>query len=651
MKDERVCGWFAGPSGENADRFSQILTEIYDDYVYWRRNCFPGDGAIIDSHAKRVSEPFWDDFSDRLNEMLGRLKEDFPFQSPRYAAHMISEQTLPSIAGMFAGMLYNPNNVSSEAAPVTVRMESEVCRWICRMLGYGDESWGHLTSGGTIANIEALWTARSALFLPLLVRNVGESLGIDISEREMTDRELLAVAPSQSLRSLHDCFSVATNKGIPTKTVLDALRKSEFNVVERGLAHVTNALNVDLVVLAPETCHYCVPKALDVLGIGRRAISYVEVDSQFRMRGDALQSKIEEAEKASKTILAVVGVAGTTEEGAIDPFHEIVSVREENQRSGRQSFWVHADAAYGGYLRTMVVPERIGLGDAQSEVRIDGEPKMLDVYRPYGTACDALESLGECDSIAIDPHKLGYVPYPAGAVCYRSNLVKPVLRQNAPYIADEAGPPSEERWSKSIGVYVMEGSKPGMVAASLWLSHGLIPLTSSAHGKLMQETVRNTGEFFTLVSDYPSLSHGARVRAVPLCEPGSNIVCYAFVPSSRKVGLLEANRANRRIYESFSSRTSGDAQELHSFFVSRTVIDPQRYTWESARHSVEALGGDKTEYEQHGAFFLRSVFMNPWYSLAKSRDKYFISDLVEALYAAATQAYDTSQGTSAPFLA
>ncbi len=636
MLNEISHGWFAGPSGENADRFAKVLTDIYDDYVYWRRNCFPEDGAIIDSLAKRASEPYWDDFSDRLTELLGRLKEDYPFQSPRYAAHMISEQTLPSIAGMFAGMLYNPNNVSSEAAPVTVQMEAEVCQWICRMLGYGDESWGHLSSGGTIANIEALWAARSVLFLPPLVRDVAEKLSLDVPERSATDRELLAMAPSQSLRSLHDCFSVASSSNIATRTVLDAMRTSEFNVVEQGVAYVTNKLEADLIVLAPETCHYCIPKALDLLGLGRHAISYVEVDRQFRMRGDALRAKVEEAERASKTILAVIGVAGTTEEGAIDPFHEIVSVRDENESAGHQSFWIHADAAFGGYLRTMVVPERIGLGDAMSEVQVDGRRMMIDAYRPYGSACDALESLGECDSIAIDPHKLGYVPYPAGAVCYRSNLVKPVLRQNAPYIADEAGPPSEERWSKSIGVYVLEGSKPGMVAASLWLGHTLIPLDNQGHGLLMQETVRNAGELYTLLVEYPVLARGIRVRAVPLCEPNSNIACFAFVPLDSKRTLAEINAANAAVLDSFSK---GKDAQSPDYFVSRTVLHADRYGWQTASAFFERIGCTEQEYVDSGAFLLRSVLMSPWYSRAKKRGKYYLSDFVAALYAEAAAAY------------
>ena len=155
--DNRVMsGWFAGPKAENGEWFSDTIRRIIQDYHAWRRNYFPEDGVVVDSSLRRVSEPFQDAFEDRLLELLARLKADFPFHSPRYAAHMVSEQSLPSIAGYIAAMLYNPNNVSSDAAPVTVRLELEASQMIARMLGYGPDCWTHLTSGGTLANLEAL---------------------------------------------------------------------------------------------------------------------------------------------------------------------------------------------------------------------------------------------------------------------------------------------------------------------------------------------------------------------------------------------------------------------------------------------------------------------------------------------------------------
>jgi glutamate/tyrosine decarboxylase-like PLP-dependent enzyme len=139
------------------------------DYHAWRRNYFPEDGVVMDAASRRDAEAFRDHFDDRLIELLARLKHDVPFHSPRYAGHMIAEQSLPGIAGYLAAMLYNPNNVSPDSAPVTIRLELEAAQMIARMLGHPSDGWAHLTSGGTVANIEALWLARSVKYLPLVV--------------------------------------------------------------------------------------------------------------------------------------------------------------------------------------------------------------------------------------------------------------------------------------------------------------------------------------------------------------------------------------------------------------------------------------------------------------------------------------------------
>ena len=134
-------------------------------------------------------------------ELLGTLKSDFPFFSPRYVAHMLAEQTIPSIAGYFAGMLYNPNNVSREAAPVTVHLEIEAAGMIAEMLGYDrDTCWAHLTSGGTIANAEALWIARSVRYLPLLLADLTERLGLEHSLRYLDQAELMRSVPMNRSR-------------------------------------------------------------------------------------------------------------------------------------------------------------------------------------------------------------------------------------------------------------------------------------------------------------------------------------------------------------------------------------------------------------------------------------------------------------------
>lgn len=636
----RLCGWFAGPKAENGEWFAQTIGRIVHDYHSWRRNYFPEDGVVVDSALRRENEQFQDAFEDRLLELLARLKNDFPFQSPRYAAHMVAEQTLPAVAGYFAGMLYNPNNVSADSAPVTVRLELEAGRLIARMLGYGEDSWAHLTGGGTIANVEALWTARSVRYLPFVIRDVRRALGLPVGAWDRDDRSLLAVGPGEALEGLASCFDdagVALGPGSAGR-VIRAYLDSPHNVVERGISTVCAAIGPAPAVLVPETHHYCFEKAMDILGLGRRAIVPVRVDGDFRMDVGDLDARLDECAGRGRHVVAVVAVVGSTEEGAVDPVDRILTLRAARERAGKGSFWLHADAAYGGYLRTMTVPTRLGLGEPRAAVKIGGAVREVALVLPEHSACDALERLGECDSITIDPHKLGYVPYPAGAICFRSNLVKPLLRQEAPYLEERAGDARAERSSDSIGLYILEGSKPGAAAAAVWLSHTLIPLDATGHGLLVQETIRNACELHALLESYAALAGPTPVRAVCLCPPGSNIVCYAFRPVGDGLSLREINEANSRLYHRFTM-DPGERVYEQSFFVSRTTLSASRYGVGSVSGFLSRLGVDAGEYAREGVFLLRSVLMNPWYARAKEKGRYFLSELVAELHAAAADEF------------
>jgi len=616
--------WFAGPKAENADWFADILAKVVWDYYFWRRNYFPQDGAVIGSSDRRQQEGFRDEFEDLLNELLGRLKGDCPFHSPRYAGHMLSEQTLPSIAGYFAAMLYNPNNVTSEVAPVTVELELEAANLISRMLGHESGSWAHLCSGGTMANFEALWVARSALYLPILVEDVRRQLGLP-SEPGMR----LGSSPREAIAAYAALFA-----GADAQDVYDAIGAARGNVAELGFHEVERDCNLRPVVLVPETHHYCFNKGLDLLGMGRSALVRVRVTDEFRMDIADLSRKLEEVKRDGRHVAAVVAVIGTTEEGAIDPLAEIVQLRNNREASGKSSFWLHADAAYGGYLRSMILPARIGLGEPKAEVIVDGECRTIDVHLPERNACDSLQALGECDSIAVDPHKLGYIPYPAGAISFRDARIKPLVRQVAPYISEGSATFEEEVKSHQIGVYSLEGSKPGAIAASVWLSHKSIPLDATGHGALMRETIRQACTLYSLLIAHQSQS----VKAVPLCHPGSNIVCYAFRPLGSTT-LCEINRLNRDIHERMSlGREMQHNVYAQTFFISRTTLSPEQYSGCTVARLLSDLGVTEDEYREDGVFLLRSVLMNPWYEVAKRRGDDVLSRLVEQLFLEAESA-------------
>jgi glutamate/tyrosine decarboxylase-like PLP-dependent enzyme len=83
-------------------------------------------------------------------------------------AHMVNDVSMPAILGYLLGLMYNPNNISPEAGPLTHIIEYDVGQQLCGMVGYntqigseslreGPTAWGHITCGGSVANMESIW--------------------------------------------------------------------------------------------------------------------------------------------------------------------------------------------------------------------------------------------------------------------------------------------------------------------------------------------------------------------------------------------------------------------------------------------------------------------------------------------------------------
>jgi hypothetical protein len=142
--------------------------------VYWRRNFHPEDPPAIPTDA--AFDPGYRAFEARLRRELhalsASLKKSVPFHSPRYIGHMASDLLLPGLAAQILTLPYNPNNVSEDAAPVTVDMEVDVGLQLARMVGYPHDpaidrcAFGHLTSGGTVANYQAMRLALALEGIP-----------------------------------------------------------------------------------------------------------------------------------------------------------------------------------------------------------------------------------------------------------------------------------------------------------------------------------------------------------------------------------------------------------------------------------------------------------------------------------------------------
>ena len=89
-----------------------------------------------------------------------RLQNTYPYPDPAYAGQMLKPPAPVAWAAYATAMLLNPNNHALDGGPATAEMEREAVEQLRVMLGVPAPGLGHLTSSGTVANLEALWVAR-----------------------------------------------------------------------------------------------------------------------------------------------------------------------------------------------------------------------------------------------------------------------------------------------------------------------------------------------------------------------------------------------------------------------------------------------------------------------------------------------------------
>jgi len=101
-----------------------------------------------------------DKIREIANQLASRMEGNYPFHHPSYAGQMLKPPHPIAWLAYALTMTINPNNHALDGGPPTSEMEKEVIQKMGSMIGYDSNSLGHLTSGGTIANLEALFIAR-----------------------------------------------------------------------------------------------------------------------------------------------------------------------------------------------------------------------------------------------------------------------------------------------------------------------------------------------------------------------------------------------------------------------------------------------------------------------------------------------------------
>jgi glutamate/tyrosine decarboxylase-like PLP-dependent enzyme len=624
---------FLGPKGENADTFERLLLEAFRDHVFWRRNLHPEDGFLIQEAEKRA--PGYADsvslLSQELMGLLGQLKGGVPSFSPRYIGHMCSDLTMASLIGYFATMLYNPNNVSAEASPVTTRLELEVADQLARMVGYTPErQWGHLTSGGTVANFEALWVARNVKYLPVALRHATRESGVALEVRLPDGREspigklslwqLLNVAPEAALDALERFREREGHAGraleLVTRHSLAGMGYQDFG---RRLESEFKEGLPPGVVLVPSTAHYSWEKTCRALGIGARQLIHVPVDTSFRMSPVALEDTLRTLAVRRQPVIACVAVMGSTEESAVDRLDQLADLKEKLGRELGLAFHLHADAAWGGYAAS-ITRGPTGERRTYEETLADYAPEAWPSEGVYRALC----ALERTDSVTIDPHKLGYMPYPAGSITFRDKRVRELVAVEAPYLFHEGG-----QESAYLGRSIFEGSKPGAAAAGVWMSHKVLPLNASGYGRLVGETAKGALALYRRIAS----GDWAPFKLVPLPPSDLNIVCFAVGHPALET-LERTNDFMDRIYRALS--VGPDTLKRPDYYVTKTVLRSHEYG-RAALPTVEGLGFTSADYDRAGGVtVLRCTVMDPFLASRRGKVDYirgFVRTLGEVMRA------------------
>src|ERR1022692_4904956 len=154
----------AGPPGPLARGGSLIMRVRWD--VDLRRWLNRGVAAVEDwqcSFAPFEPDPSLRVSDERLasvfDEFTERLRDNYPFFHPSYAGQMLKPPHPAAVLGYLTAMLINPNNHALDGGPATARMEKEAVAQLAAMFGLSTHL-GHLTTSGTVANLEALYVAR-----------------------------------------------------------------------------------------------------------------------------------------------------------------------------------------------------------------------------------------------------------------------------------------------------------------------------------------------------------------------------------------------------------------------------------------------------------------------------------------------------------
>ena len=412
--------------------------------------------------------------------------------SPQFIGHMTS--ALPCFVRPLAKLMtaMNQNAVKIETAKALSFCEREALAMLHRLIyNFSDNFYaqhiqhnlstlGILVSGGTVANITALWCARNAALGPK-----DEFLGIE----------------KEGLAAALDFYGY------------------------KGAA-----------IIGSELMHFSFDKAADLMGIGTHRLIRVSADCNNRVNIQALRQAVAECRTQNLLIIAIVGVAGTTDSGGVDYLAEIADITQEAH------VHFHVDAAWGGPL----------IFSQQHHHKIAG--------------------IERADSVTIDGHKQLYLPMGIGMVFFRDPYKAEAIEKQASY--------TMRKGSFDLGKRALEGSRPGM---ALFLHAGLNLIGLKGYEFLIDEGIRKTQYMADRICTMPEFEL--------LAEPDTNLLLYRYIPEPLRelVVKKQLTETDNQLINEFNERLQKIQRQIGRTFISRTTKITIRFGKETPIIALRAV--------------------------------------------------------------
>lgn len=359
----------------------EIWLSDWTDYLHRFIDAIPDQPAYRKGMVKKLKEIKIGDGPKPIAELLDLFEHEINYYglNPASGGHL---GYIPG-GGIFASSLGDMMAAVSNryagiffSNPGAVVMENQLIRWMCEVMGYPNTAHGNITSGGSIANLIAMVSAR------------------------------------------------------------------DFFQINRHNIH-------QAVIYTTAQVHHCVHKAVRIAGLAECVARTVPMDRSYRMDAEVLENLIIQDLNQGLKPFMLIGSAGTTDTGAVDPLDKLADLAE------KYKIWFHIDAAYGGFFN------------------------LLEAYKPL------LKGIERSDSLAIDPHKGLFLPYGTGAALFKDTAA--VLRTHhyrANYMKDAFDIESDELNPCDLSPELTKHFRGPRMWVPLHL-HGLLPFKAALEEKIL----------------------------------------------------------------------------------------------------------------------------------------------------------------------